>query len=326
MQPFQPLFRNPHVATIAGNFWPRNLDLARFPVRSRLFPTEPFEPNGRVRILVDSQEPAGPARAQLIAVHGLEGSSQAGYAQSLAQAALTAGIRMHRFNMRSCGGTEAHSGRTLYHSGQTADLLAVARRIKDEGPDIPLFLAGFSLGGNVVLKLAGEMGASAEDLVAGFIGVSTPIDLAACVRELVKPSNFVYADRFVTRLKDRIRRKEALTPGLFNLGDLAKVKTVYDFDDLFTARSFGFGTADNYYATQSANRFLEGIRAPTLVVHAEDDPLIPFEVYGHPALRENPAIRFVAVKAGGHLGFLARRQPRFWLDELLVEWLRGQLK
>ncbi len=119
MRPFVPFFRNPHLLTIAGNYWRRELDTERFPVEAKLYTTEPG-----VRVLVHSQRPEGERAAELILVHGLEGSSEAGYARSLAQAALEAGCAVHRFNMRSCGGTEHLSGTTLYHSGQTGDLLA----------------------------------------------------------------------------------------------------------------------------------------------------------------------------------------------------------
>src|SRR4029077_13140950 len=132
--------------------------------------------------------------AEVIVVHGLEGSSQSGYAPSLAHQLLPARWAAHRFNMRSCGGTEHLSGRGLYHSGQTSDLLAVVREIKAEAP---VFLAGFSLGGNVVLKLAGELGERAPEPIAGVIAVSTPIDLAACARRLAAPSNFMYSRRFL---------------------------------------------------------------------------------------------------------------------------------
>ncbi len=319
MEPFRPLFRNPHLSTIAGNFWPRRLDEQRFPVTERFFSTEPG-----VQVLVHSQQPQGDSHADLILIHGLEGSSQAGYARSLAQVALEAGLSVHRFNMRSCGGTEAVCGPTLYHSGQTGDLLAVAQEVvRDSGR--PLFTIGFSLGGNVVLKLAGELGEKAAGLLTGVAAVSTPIDLAACVRTLKKRSNYIYGNRFVTRLKARIRLKETLTPGSFAMDKLDQVRTVYEFDDTFTAPSFGFGTADKYYATQSSNQFLEHIRVPTLVVHAKDDPLIPFEVYRVPAFERNPFLRLLAVDHGGHLGFISRGKPRFWLDGVLLGWLQETL-
>jgi predicted alpha/beta-fold hydrolase len=313
LEPFVPYFRNPHLLTIAGNYWRRELDERRFPVQTVLFDTEPG-----VQVLVHSQAPAGEPVAQLILVHGLEGSSSAGYARSLAQAALEAGCATHRFNMRSCGGTEHLSGRTLYHSGQTSDLLAVIRRLSTSAP---IFIAGFSLGGNVVLKLAGELGDAAADLIAGVIATSTPIDLAACVRQLDKPSNLIYARRFVTRLKERVRAKERITPGLFDLAGLKAVRNIYDFDDRFTAQAFSFGSADNYYATQSSNQFLDRIRVPTLLVQAKDDPLIPFAVYDHPAFSTNPHLRLLAIEHGGHLGFISKTKPRFWLDQVLVNWV-----
>jgi uncharacterized protein len=313
LHPFVPFFRNPHLLTIAGNYWRRDLDERRFPVAAKFYHTEPG-----VQVLVHSQAPAGEPVAQLVLVHGLEGSSSAGYARSLAQAALEAGFATHRFNMRSCGGTEHLSGRTLYHSGQTSDLLSVLHELPRTAP---VFLAGFSLGGNVVLKLAGELGSSASALIAGVTAVSTPIDLAACVRQLDKPSNLVYARRFVTRLKERVRAKERLTPGLFDLSGLHLVRNIYEFDDRFTARAFGFGTARNYYATQSSNQFLERIRVPTLLVVAKDDPLIPFSVYDHPAFSANPNLQLAAIEHGGHLGFISKSKPRFWLDQLLVNWI-----
>ncbi|HEY6390061.1 MAG TPA: alpha/beta fold hydrolase [Bryobacteraceae bacterium] len=313
MTPFTPFFRNPHLLTIAGNYWQRRLDENRFPVEARLYETEPG-----VQVLMHSQTPASPRAGELILVHGLEGSSAAGYARSFAQAALEAGYAVHRYNMRSCGGTEHLSGTTLYHSGQTSDLLAVIRQL--QGPS-PIFLAGFSLGGNVVLKLAGELGESARELIAGVAAVSTPIDLAACVRRLDRRVNFIYSNRFLSRLKQRVRLKERLTPGLFPIEKLDRVKSVYQFDDLFTAASFRFGSADNYYATQSSNQFLDRIRIPTLLVQAKDDPLIPFEVYDHPAFSRNPWLRLLAVEHGGHLGFVAKGKPRFWLDQVLVQWI-----
>jgi predicted alpha/beta-fold hydrolase len=289
------------------------MDTERFPVEVKFYDTEPG-----VRVLVHSQRPSRPPVAEVIVVHGLEGSSQAGYAQSLAHELLQVGWAAHRFNMRSCGGTEHLSGGSLYHSGQTSDLLAVLRQIKAEAP---VFLAGFSLGGNVVLKLAGELGERAHELIAGVIAISTPIDLAACARKLESPSNFVYSRRFLRRLKQRIRLKAQSAPGLFALEHLDAIQTDYEFDDKFTAPLFGFGTADNYYATQSSNQFLDRIQVPSLLVHAKDDPLVPFEVYNHAAFTRNPNLRLLAVEHGGHVGFLSKTPPRFWLDRVLLEWM-----
>jgi hypothetical protein len=313
LRPFQPLFKNSHLATIAGNFWPRPASEHRWPVADVL-----YEPEPGVQLLVRTQTPANPV-GEVILVHGLEGSSESGYARSMAAAALAAGYTVHRYNMRGCGGSPWHP-KANYHSGQTGDLLHVARERKRIS-GLPLFAVGYSLGGNIVLKLAGELGGQGDEVFGGVCSVSAPIDLAASVRATGERRNILYRRRFVAKLKERVRRRNHMAPDLFPLGPLSQVHSIYDFDDLYTAKIFGFGTADNYYRTQSSNQFLEHIRIPTLLVQAKDDPMVPFAMYRHLALGRNPCLHLVAVEHGGHLGFLARSGPRFWLDALIVAWL-----
>lgn len=258
-------------------------------------------------------QPLEPARGQIVLLHGLEGSAEAGYFASFAQEALVRGYGVHRLNMRTCGGTEDLC-ETMYHSGLTGDTKFILEQLKQ-----PIFLVGFSLGGNVALKLAGELGQN--DLLAGVCAVSTPIDLAACVRAIDKPSNILYSRRFLKRLRERVRRMNMRVPQAYSLLGLDDVRTIWEFDDRFTAPLFGFGTAANYYATQSATNYLDSIRVPTLVISAKDDPLVPFEIYRHRAFQNNPALTLLATNHGGHLGFLARRKPRFWLDGVALDWI-----
>lgn len=314
MRPFVPFFRNPHLLTIAGNFWPRAIDEQRFPTRESYYDTEPG-----TRLLIHENRPEGDALGEVFLHHGLEGSSRSGYMISLAQCLLEAGFAVHRINMRSCGGTE-HLTPTLYHSGLTQDVRLILERFRAGGRG-PCFLVGFSLGGNVSLKLAGELGEAARPLLAGVAAVSTPIDLHACVRRLAKLENRIYEKRFMRGLKARYRRRHLSDPKRFPIDGLESARTIFEFDDLFTAKAFGFGTAPNYYATQSALRFLDGIRLPVLMVQAEDDPLIPFELFRRPEISGNPHIRLLSVQAGGHLGFIARERPRFWLDAILRDWM-----
>jgi len=314
LQPFRPLFRSAHLLTIAGNFWPRTLDLKRFPAERRLIETEPGN-----RILVISQTPENRPEGELVMVHGLEGSSDSGYKKSMAQHALEAGYAVHRFNMRGCGGTQ-DIALSSYHAGQTSDLEFFVRMLRRES-GLPAFLVGFSLGGNVVLKLAGELGPAAAGLIDGVCAISTPIDLGACVERLAHPENFLYESRFLSRLKQRVRNRARQFPGLVSTNGLDRIRTVYEFDDAYTAKLFGFGTADNYYGTQSAKNFLDGIRVPALLVQAKDDPLIPFSVFDHAAFRTNPHLALVTTDHGGHLGFLSRTAPRFWLDPLVLGWI-----
>jgi uncharacterized protein len=315
LQPFEPFFKNPHLATIAGNFWSRPKVDTRWPPQAVIYKTEP-----EVSVLVISQRPEGEVRGEIVLVHGLEGSSAAGYARSMSWAALEAGYATHRFNMRSCGGTE-NLALTNYHSGQTSDLLYVVREIRKKS-DLPIYLVGFSLGGNVVLKLTGELGEEAKGLITAVCAVSTPIDLMACAKTLGERQNFIYENRFLKRLRDRIRLRHKQAPEKYSLEPLKRVKTIYDFDDFYTGPLFGFGNAETYYTTQSSNKFLGKIRIPALLIQAKDDPLIPFAVYDHPAFRENPCLTLVAVEHGGHLGFIARRRPRFWLDGVVMGWLQ----
>jgi predicted alpha/beta-fold hydrolase len=304
-EPFRPLVRNPHVLTILGNFWPRNFDFSDFPEDARLYRTEPD-----VQVLVHSQRPANPV-AELVLVHGLEGSGEAGYMRTLAHHALTNNIATHRFNLRTCGGTAALCP-TLYHAGLTSDLLFFLRQLQS---NLPVFLAGFSLGGNVCLKLAGEL-SNSEPLLAGVCSISTPIDLAASVRRIAMPDNRLYERRFVRRMKERM-----IATGRYTAAQLSPLRSVYDIDDKVTAPSFGFGTADNYYATQSAIRFLPRIRIPTLLIQAKDDTFIPFSSFSDPVFQTNKCLELNAQDHGGHVGFLSKYPPRFWLDQTVVAWI-----
>jgi uncharacterized protein len=313
---FQPIVPNPHLLTIASNFWPRKIDERRFPAARK-----EYRIDERTAIVSLEHQPDGRTQGQIVFLHGLEGSAEAGYITSFAQDALVSGFGVHRTNLRTCGGTEALC-ETMYHSGLTSDTRTILERIQDSHRQ-PIFLVGFSLGGNVALKLAGELGET--PMLAGVCAISTPIDLAACVRAMGKRSNFLYARRFLDRLRDRVRRKSKLAPDFYTEEGLDEVKSIWEFDDRFTAPLFGFGTAANYYATQSAVRYLDQIRVPTLVICAKDDPLVPFEVYDHPAFRSNPAIRLIATEHGGHLGFLSRRNPRFWVDGVALRWMEDLL-
>jgi predicted alpha/beta-fold hydrolase len=308
--------RNGHLATLLANFWPRPDSERAHPPRVVDYQTEPD-----VRVRVIEQHPNGVPRAELVLVHGLEGSSNSGYARSMAAAALAAGYIVHRFNMRSCGGTESLA-LTNYHSGQTGDLLHVLRERK-RATGLPLFASGYSLGANVVLKLAGELGDAGSELLTAVCAVSAPIDLGECARALGKRSNFIYERRFLRNLCARVRRRNKQAPEMYSLDGLKRVRSIWDFDDVYTGPLFGFGSAVNYYRTQSSNQYLARIRVPALILQSKDDPLIPFFVYDRAEFRENPALKLVALEHGGHLGFIANRAPRLWLDGVLMEWLEA---
>jgi hypothetical protein len=311
MPPFEPLFRNPHLQTIASHYWHRPAYDARFPIEQRLYRTE-----ADVQVLVESQRPAGQALGEIVMVHGLEGSGRAVYIRSLSGAALRAGFAVHRYNMRTCGGTE-HLCRTLYHGGLSSDPLAVVRELRRQGRG-PIFLVGFSLGGNVVVKLASELGESGPELLGGVCAVSAPLDLAACSQSVAQPENRIYQRRFVKRMRERM-----CATGRYSRQDFEGLDSVFAIDDRITAPSFGFGDAANYYRTQSAMRYLEGLRVPVLLIYSKDDTLVPAETFDAPAVHGNPWIERIPTEHGGHLGFLGRRPHRFWLDAAIMEWVVG---
>ncbi len=308
MRPFEPLFGNPHVLTILGNFWPREHDFSRFPMESRFVRTDED-----TQVLVQTQRPLVQPVGETVLLHGLEGNGDSGYICSMAWDALQAGFIVHRFHMRTCGGTAEHC-KTLYHAGLTSDLRAFLEGLSGSG--LPVFLIGFSLGGNVALKLAGELGET--DLIEGVCAISTPIDLAAGVRRIGQFENRLYERRFLKRMRARL-----LATGRYSKAELEAARTLYEIDDRITAPSFGFEGADHYYATQSAQVYLDRIRVPTLLIQAKDDTFIPFAMYGHPAIASNPFLRLLATERGGHLGFLSRSRPRFWVDDAALDFLKG---
>jgi len=304
-----PLIKNPHAQTIAGHCWPRPSGARRFPVEKKLYRTEPD-----VQVLVEVQRPAAAPRGEIVLVHGLEGSAGAGYMRSMAACAVQAGYAVHRLNLRSCGGTE-RLARTVYHGGLTSDLLAVLRALAGQGRT-PVWLVGFSLGGNLVAKLAGELGEDARPLLAGVCAASAAIDLEACARRIGQPDNRLYELRFLMLMRARARAVWRSTAA-----DLRGIRSLFEMDDRITAPHNGFHGAEHYYRTQSANQFLERIRVPTLFITAKDDTFIPFRMYDHPAFRQNPHLQLLATVYGGHLGFLAKGRPRLWLDHAIMEWI-----
>ena len=320
MQMFEPhpLLRNPHAQTVAFALWPR-----KFPGLPRSTPREfEVEPGTRIRGECHWQ-PRPQDRPTLVLVHGLEGSSESAYMLGLAERAFLAGWNAVRLNQRNCGGTESLTP-TLYHSGRSDDFRAVLSELI-EGDHLPeIFFAGYSMGGNLVLKMAGELASGAPRELRGVAVVCPSLDLAVCVDALGLPRNFLYEARFVSGLKARMRRKVKLYPGRYDISGLARVRTVREFDDVMTARYCDFQDAADYYAQSSAARVVGAIRVPTLVLTAQDDPFVPYESFSAPTLTENPHITLAAPKHGGHCAFISRHRgdERFWAEARVMEFCR----
>jgi predicted alpha/beta-fold hydrolase len=303
-KPFRPhgMFRGGHAQTLAAFAWPRRRKFKSVRDQERLFQTTPD-----VRVLAHCRWQQDPIdHPTMIIWHGIEGSSESTYMLSTAQKSFSAGFNVIRMNLRTCGGTE-HLTSTIYHGGLTEDLRAVVSELIEQDGLARLFLVGFSLGGNLVLKLAGEYGDDAPKEVLAACAVSPSIDLQASALLILKRSNWLYQQDFVRRLKHRLRVKHKLFPDQYDISGLSSVKTLREFDDRYTSRAHGFDGADDYYYRASSIRVIDRIRVPTLIIHAEDDPFIPFAPMLAPAVTNNPYILVVAPKQGGHVAFLSAR-------------------
>jgi len=306
--------RNGHLMTIVT--WARRRRFPQLPEPERRV----FHVDSRARVVGRCHWQADRlARPTLVLLHGLEGSSDAHYMVGIADKAFAAGFNIVRLNQRNCGGTEDLS-ETLYHSGLTEDPIAVLRELRDRDGLASFAVAGYSLGGNLALKLAGELGAGFPGLHAA-AAVSPTMDLERCVRALERRSNFAYQWNFVRNLKGRMRRKARLFPDRYSTAPLRRIRTVREFDEVYTAPHFGFRDASDYYHRASALRVIEGIRVPTLILAAADDPFVPAETFSDPAVNANPWIRACVSPHGGHCAFLAPAdggEDGYWAEHTIV--------
>ena len=292
------------------------------------------EPEGRLfQVTPDTQvlahcywQPERRAHPALLVMHGLEGSSAAHYMRGLADKALEAGFNAVLLNQRNCGGTE-NLGPGLYHSGLIDDAAFVIRELaRTDGID-HVVAAGYSLGGNLALRLAGTHAPADLPALTAVCAVSPVMALEECVRALERGSNYAYQWNFVRNLKARMRRKHARFPGRFDVSRLDRIRTIRQFDAAYTAPFFGFASAEDYYHRAAALRVVEHIQIPALVITAQDDPFVPFESFSDPKLTGNPNITVVVTKHGGHCGFLAEQSgpddDGYWAEARIMDFARA---
>ena len=261
----------------------------------------------------------------MLLLHGLEGSSEAHYMRGVADKAWAAGWNVVRLNQRNCGGTEQLS-RGLYHSGLTHDPLFVLRELIARDGIAALAVAGYSLGGNLALKLAGELAGSMPQLKA-VCAVSPVMDLARCVEAIERKANFPYQWNFVRNLRARMRRKGAAWPGVYDLSPLGRVWTVRQFDEVYTAPHHGFRDASDYYYRASALRVIDRIHVPTLILTAADDPFVPSAPFSDPAVTGNPNIVTIVTPHGGHCAYVERGDGEYdgyWAEREVVRFATRQ--
>jgi uncharacterized protein len=290
------------------------------PAQERLFEVAPS-----ARILGHCHwQPEPKAAPTIVLVHGLEGSADSNYMRGIAELAFAAGFNAIRLNQRNCGGTEKLTP-TLYNSGLSADFRAVLEELIGRDGLREVFFAGYSMGGNLVLKMAGELGAAAPPELCGVCGVGASLDLEQCVAATELPRNAFYEWYFVAKLKRRMRRKIELFPEIYSANGLNRVRSLREFDDQFTAPHSGYKGAADYYFRASALRVVAEIRVPTLILYAEDDPLVPPSTFAHPEVTQNPNIELRPAKHGSHCVFLSNDPAeRHWAEARIVEFCLGK--
>lgn len=243
----------------------------------------------------------------IIILHGLEGSSRSHYVLGLSRKLLSLGFSTARMNMRNCGNT-LHLCETLYNAGLSADVDVVSKHFFERGFH-QILLVGFSLGGNVVLKTAAELSRQGASLLKGVCAVSPSIDLNASVSALENGINRIYEINFLKSLKEKIKAKDKLKPGVYDLSRLKLIDSIRSFDDTYTAPDGGYRSADDYYTRASALHMVADISVPTMIIASKDDPIVPFSSFQSPGLK-NKFIELVAPSFGGHAGFVARNALR----------------
>jgi len=321
LTPFEPCrgLSNGHLQTIVANYFPR----PAFRLQS-VAETVEVDPADGSSVLCHCHWQAEPVRARrltLLLVHGLEGSSDSRYIQAITARAWAAGCNVIRMNMRNCGGTEALTP-TLYHSGLSGDVGVVLRHYAGRFSLGRMALVGYSMGGNLVLKLAGEWGT--EEPLCAVAAVCPAIDLAPGADALHEPANRLYEWRFLLGLMARFRRKARLFPAIYDPRGIGPVRSIRQFDEKILSRYWGFKGADDYYYRAAAARVVEHIGAPTLILHSQDDPFIRLLPETRAKVLANPHIAFVETRHGGHCAYLSRDAGNeiHWAEAAVMRFLR----
>jgi predicted alpha/beta-fold hydrolase len=321
--------RNSHLQTLAGNFLPRVWTLPE--PESRIIEVEAATEDRPATSLLChchwQPEEVRRDRLTLILIHGLEGSSKSQYVLGNASRAWAAGCNVVRMNMRSCGGTDTLSP-TIYHSGRSGDVSMVMDDLIRAYKLRAIALIGYSMGGNMVLKLAGEWGEDARPELKAVVGISPLMDLAVSSAALHEPRNRVYEWKFLRSMLRRFRQKIALFPHIYTTQGLDRIRSLRGFDQEVVARYGGFADADDYYYTVASSNVAHRLAVPTLVVHSLDDPFIRMLDRTRRTLSGNEHVTFIETRHGGHCAFLApaKGYDGYWAERTLLSFLMDTVR
>ncbi len=319
MEPFvpRPVLRGGHRMTLFG--WGNPRHFPRLPAPTPRY----FDVAPRTRVLAHCHwQPEPWDRPTILALHGLNGSSDSHYMKGIAAKAWARGMNVVRLNQRNCGNTE-HLAPGLFHSGLTEDARHVVEELSVVDRLRSIVVVGYSLGGNLALKLAGEYADRPPAVVTAVAAVSPIIEIGECTRALERRENVLYEWNFVRELKKRMLRKERFWPGLFDLSRLRAIRTVREFDNVYTAPHFGFVDADDYYYRCSAMRIADRISVPALVITAQDDPFVPHEPFMNGVLQANRHVDLHVTRYGGHCGFVtapSAGDDGYWAETQIVRF------
>jgi predicted alpha/beta-fold hydrolase len=319
--PFEPhpLLRGAHAQTLAGLYLPN--EAAPYRARRQLVTLDDGD-----QLVLHDDCPAGWQAGERVALlmHGLSGSHQSGYMRRIAHKLNGRGVRTFRLDLRNCGAGMGLA-KLPYHSGRSEDAAAALRRVAELCPDSPAKLVGFSLSGNVTLKLLGEIEGRPCGNLDSAVAVCPPINLAACCRRLQFGLKRPYDRYFAQTLTRQVGRLGQMAADSPRVRFARAPRTLWEFDDMYTAPVCGFGTAENYYKLSSSAPLVRRIQLPTLILAARDDPMVCSEDFDR--LEASPAVVLHMTSRGGHLGFIARAgidRDRRWMDWRVVDWVTSR--
>ena len=325
---FRPpwFFRNGHLQTLAGTYlFGRSDTQIHCPSATSKVGEVLLDDGDRLVYHNDCPTTWKPGDRIALLLHGLAGSHQSPYMCRIARQLCQQGVRAIRLNWRGCG-TGVSLARYPYHSGRSEDLLATLRVIECQYPQSPITIIGFSMGGNVALKLLGESNViqAGQTQVDRAIAVCPPIDLLTTIEFISTGLASVYDGYFAKTCIRNVRNRQLARPDALVPQNWFEQppRSMREFDETFTAPLCGFASAKDYYARCSANQFLPNISIPTLIIAAQDDPVVPFGPYRNAVL--SPSVELLAPKHGGHIGFVTHRGPG-WLDQQILRWTLGEI-
>ncbi len=312
---FKPAWwlRNPHAQTLWAARARRRPQVQTYRERLEL-------PDGDFLDLDFTPNKSGPL---VLVLHGLQGSIESPYAAGILRILSDNNYRAVLMHFRSCSG-ELNRLSRLYHSGETEDPLYVIKLLRQRFPNTPIAAIGYSLGGNVLLKLLGEQ---ANSILDAAVAISVPMLLNHCADRLNTGFSRLYQRHLLNSMLDITRRKRALLPEL-DFKTVDRCKSLWEFDNEVTAKLHGFQNVHDYYKRCSSRQFLSNIKVPTLIVHAKDDPFTTSEVIPNEN-QLSPAVRLELSSRGGHVGFVGGRWPwkaHYWLEQRIIHYLNNTLK